>query len=39
MKAPFTVARMLDLMRDTLQLDLVSTSEAGLERVITNNEV
>jgi HPr kinase/phosphorylase len=39
MKAPFTVARMLDLMRDTLQLDVVSTSEAGLERVITTNEV
>ena len=39
MKAPFTVARMLDLMRDTLQLDLVSTGDAGLERVITTNEV
>jgi HPr kinase/phosphorylase len=39
MKAPFTVARMLDLMRDTLQLDVVTTGETGLERVITTNEV
>ncbi|HET7553454.1 MAG TPA: HPr(Ser) kinase/phosphatase [Gemmatimonadaceae bacterium] len=39
MKAPFTVARMLDLMRDTLQLDVVTTAESGLDRVITTNEV
>jgi HPr kinase/phosphorylase len=39
MKAPFTVSRMLDLMRDTLQLDVVTTGDAGLERVITTNEV
>ena len=39
MKAPFTVARMLDLMRDTQQLDVVTAGGAGLERVITTNEV
>lgn len=39
MKSPFTVARMLDLMRDTLQLDVVTAGESGLERVITTNEV
>jgi HPr kinase/phosphorylase len=39
MKAPFTVGRMLDLLHDTLQLDLVSTSDAGLEREITSSEV
>lgn len=39
MKAPFTVARMLDLMRETLQLDLVSAGGDGLEREITTNEV
>lgn len=39
MKAPFTVSRMLDLMRDTLQLDVVTTGDVGLERVITTNEV
>jgi HPr kinase/phosphorylase len=39
MKSPFTVSRMLDLLRDTLQLDVVTTGEAGFERVITTNEV
>lgn len=39
MKAPFTVARMLDLMRETLQLDRVGDGAAGLTREITTNEV
>jgi Serine kinase of the HPr protein, regulates carbohydrate metabolism len=39
MKAPFTVERMLDLMRDTLQLELVSEGSVGLAREITTNEV
>ncbi len=38
MKKPFTVARLLELLRDTLQLELVGDA-SGLEREITTNEV
>jgi HPr kinase/phosphorylase len=37
-KKPFTVARLLELLRDTLQLELVGDA-SGLEREITTNEV
>ncbi len=39
MKTAFTVSRMLEILRDTLQLDVATTGEAGLEREITTNEV
>jgi HPr kinase/phosphorylase len=38
MKRPFTVARLLELLHDTLQLELIG-DEAGLQREITSNEV
>ena len=38
MTKPLTVARLLDLLRDTLQLELVGDG-AGLDRVISVNEV
>lgn len=38
MKKPFTVARLLELLRDTLQLELIGDA-SGLEREITTNEV
>ena len=38
MKAPFTVARLLELLRDTLQLELIG-DDAGLRREITSAEV
>lgn len=38
MKKAFTVARMLELLRDTLQLDLIG-DDAGLRREITSSEV
>jgi HPr kinase/phosphorylase len=37
-KKPFTVARLLELLRDTLQLELIGDA-SGLEREITTNEV
>jgi HPr kinase/phosphorylase len=37
-RKPVTVARVLDLMRDTLQLELIG-SEGGLQREIISNEV
>lgn len=38
MKMPFTVARLLELLRDTLQLELIG-DDAGLRREITSAEV
>ncbi|MBX6331291.1 MAG: HPr(Ser) kinase/phosphatase [Gemmatimonadaceae bacterium] len=38
MKTPFTVARMLELLRETLQLELLG-DDTGLRREITSNEV
>ena len=38
MRKPFTVARMLELMRATLQLELIG-DDAGLARDITSSEV